>query len=115
MGNPLGPTLANWFLGMIEKKIFNQHLLFYPSFYVCYADNVFAIFNFSTEAQLLNVLNNQHPNLQLTCEEASGSSPPFLNFELTICDGKFIISVYHKPTFTCMLIHFNSIASLSWK
>ena len=20
MGNPLGPTLANWFLGMIEKK-----------------------------------------------------------------------------------------------
>ena len=22
MGNPLGPTLANWFLGMIEKKKF---------------------------------------------------------------------------------------------
>ena len=32
MGNPLGPRLANWFLGMIEKKIFDQHLSFYPSY-----------------------------------------------------------------------------------
>ena len=46
MGNPLGPTLANWFLGMIEKKIFDQHLSFFPSFYVRYVDDVFAIFQF---------------------------------------------------------------------
>ena len=26
MGDPLGPTLAYWFFGMIEKKIFDQHL-----------------------------------------------------------------------------------------
>ena len=70
MGNHLGPTLANWFLGMIEKEIFNQHLSFYPSFYVRYVDDVFAIFNSSTEVQLfLNVLNNQHPNLGFTCVE----------------------------------------------
>ena len=30
LGNPLGSTFANRFFGMIEKKIFNQHLLFYP-------------------------------------------------------------------------------------
>ena len=61
MDNPLGPTLANWFLGLIEKKIFDQHLLFYPSFYVRYVDNVFAIFDSSTEVQLfLDVLNKQH-------------------------------------------------------
>ena len=71
-GNPLGPTLANWFLGMIEKEIFDQHLSFYPSFYVRYVDDVFAIFNFSTKVQLfLNALNSQHPNLRFTCEEAS--------------------------------------------
>ena len=29
MRNPLGPTLANWCFGMIEKEIFDQHLLFY--------------------------------------------------------------------------------------
>ena len=61
MGNPLGPTLANWFLGMIEKKIFDQHLSFYPSFYVRYVDDVFAIFNSAIEIQMfLEVLNNQH-------------------------------------------------------
>ena len=67
MGNPLGPTLANWFLGMIEKKIFDKHLSFFPSFYVRYVDDVFAIFNSATEVQMfLEVLNNQHPNLQFT-------------------------------------------------
>ena len=71
MGNPLGPTLANWFLGMIEKKLFDQHLSFYASFYVRYMDNVFAIFDSSTEVQLfLDVLNKQHPKLRFTCEEA---------------------------------------------
>ena len=39
MGNPLCLTLASWFLGMIEKKIFDQHFFFYPSFYVRYVDN----------------------------------------------------------------------------
>ena len=116
MGNPLGPTLANWFLGKIEKKIFDQHFSFYPSFYVRYVDDVFAIFNSSTEVQLfLNVFNNQHPNLCFTCEEASGFSLPFLEVELTICDGEFNINVYSKPTFTGVLLHFNSITSLSWK
>ena len=63
MGNLLGPTLANWFLRMIEK-IFYQHFSFYPSFYVRYVNDLFAIFNSSTKVQLfLNVLNNQHPNL----------------------------------------------------
>ena len=114
MGNPLGLTLANWFLGMIEKKIFDQHLSFYPSFYLRYVEDVFAIFNSSTEVQLfLNMPNNQHPNLRFTSEEASGTSLPFLDVELTICDGEFNISAYRKPTFTGVLSHFNSIAPLS--
>ena len=116
MDNPLGPMLANWFLGMIEKKIFDQHLSFYPSFYVRYVDDVFAVFNSPTGVQLfLDVLNNQHPNLRFACEEASNPSPPFLDVELAICDGEFNICVYRKPTFTGVLLHFNSMASLSWK
>ena len=94
MGNPLGLTLANWFLVRIEKKIFDQHLSFYPSFYVRYVDDVFAIFDSLTEVQLfLNVLNNQHSNLRFTYEEALGPSLPFLDVKLTICDGEFNISV----------------------
>ena len=106
MGNPLGPTLVNWFLGMVEKKIFDQHISFYPSFYVRYVDDVFAIFNSSSDVQLfLNVLLNLHLNLRFTCEEASGLSLPFLEVKLTICDEEFNIRVYRKPTFTGVLLH----------
>ena len=49
------------------------------------------------------------------CEEASGPSLPFLDVQLTICDREFNICVYRKPTFTGVLLHFNSIAPLSWK
>ena len=67
IGNSLGPTLANWFFEMIAKEIFNQNLSFHPPFYVCYVDDVLAIFNSSADAQLLlNVLHNQHPNLRFT-------------------------------------------------
>ena len=107
MGNPFGSTLANWFLEMSEKEIFSQHLSFYPSFYVRYVNDIFAIFNSLTDAQLfLNVLNNQHPNLRFTCEKASGPSLPFHDVEATMCNGEFHVSVYHKPTFTSVLLHF---------
>ena len=71
MGNSLDPTLVNWILETIEKEIFNHHLSFYPSFYVRWVDDDFAIFNSSADAQFfLNVLNNHHPNLRFTLEEA---------------------------------------------
>ena len=44
MVNSLGATLVNWFLGMIEKEVCDQHLSFCPSFYVRYVDDAFAIF-----------------------------------------------------------------------
>ena len=78
--------------------------------------DVFATFDSSTEVQLvLDALDKRHPNLRLKCEEASVPSLPFLDIELTICDGEFNTCVYCKPTFTGVLLHFNSIAPLSWK
>ena len=74
------------------------------------------VFNSSTDVQLfLNVLDNQHLNLCFTCEKASSSSLPFFDVELTICNREFNVSVYRKPAFTGVLLHFNSIAPLSWK
>ena len=106
----LGPKLANWFLEMIKKEIFYQHLSFYPSFCICFVNNVFTIFNLSADIQLFpNVHNNQHPNLCFTCEEASGFSLRYLNIEVMICNGEFNVSVYCKPTFTSKLLHFDSI------
>ena len=44
MGLPLGPTIANFFLAILENRIFknkNQHS---PKFYLRYVDDVFAVF-----------------------------------------------------------------------
>ena len=49
--NPLSPTLANWYLEMIEKEIFNQHLSFHSSFHVRYVD---VFIRFSIHQQKFN-------------------------------------------------------------
>ena len=79
-----------------------------------YVDDVFVIFN-STDVQLF--LNNQHPNFCFIYEGSSGPSLPFLDVEVTICDREFDVCVCRKPTFTLtfVLLHFNTIAPLSWK
>ena len=75
-----------------------------------------AIFNSLTDIHFfLNMLNNQHPNIHFTCEEASRPSLPFLDVEVTICDTELSGSEYRKQTFTGVLFHFNSIAPLFWK
>ena len=104
-GNPLGPMLADLFLGMIEKKIFKQNLISCPSLYVRNVDNVFAVFNSKADVHSLTVLDNQNFNLRFTCEEAPCSSPSVLDVEVTINDGKLNISVHCIPIFTGVLWH----------
>ena len=43
MGSPLGPDLANIFVGYYETKLFNKILK--PTIYYCYVDDTF--FSFS--------------------------------------------------------------------
>ena len=81
-----------------------------------YADYVLAIFNSPVDIQFfLNVVNNQHPNFRFTWVEASDPSLPVLDVEVTICDREFDVSDYYKPTFTGLLLHFNSAAPSFWK
>ena len=43
IGGPLVPVLANWFLGVIETKLFLNVSDFYTDFYVRYVDDCFAV------------------------------------------------------------------------
>ena len=45
MGSPLGPTLANFFLAILENKLLNNTNGFYPKIYLQYVDDIFAIFD----------------------------------------------------------------------
>ncbi len=88
MGSPLGPTFANWFLGYLEEKIFEEHDEFYPKFYCRYVDDNCAVFSSLDHVQrFLEMLNSQHPNAEFTVEMTNGGKQlPFLDVEVKLAD-----------------------------
>ena len=114
MGSPLGPTLANWFLGDIESSIFKNSKPWYPKLYTRYVDDVFALFDSVDDvAKFLNVLNSQHANLEFTVEYAKDTLP-FLDVEVKL--GNNIETwLFRKSTNTGVLLNYNSVAPRSWK
>ena len=70
MGSPLGPALANLFMGYYEKKWLNSEESSPVLFYKRYVDDIFCLFKCDTDAEhLLNFLNRQHPNIKFTIEK----------------------------------------------
>ena len=71
MGSLLGCTLANFFLGHLQTVIFKQLSSTHPKIYLCYVDDVFAVFDDKKFDSFLNILNTQHKNLQFTEEKSA--------------------------------------------
>ena len=118
MGSPLGPVLANIFVGFHEQRLpikNNSSLLSYCR----YVDDTFSL-NITRESagKFLNELNNLHPALQFTCEHESNLTLPFKdvlvhkhhsgNNENTTT---FTTSVYRKPSFTGQYTRWDSFSS----
>ena len=79
MGSPLGPALANVFVGYYEEKSFSQTQK--PPTYFRYVDDTFAIFDHEAEAdEFLTKLNCLHPSLKFTFEKEKGNVYRFLMF-----------------------------------
>ena len=77
MGSPLGPVLANIFVGHQEQKIpqLSGQLL-----YKRYVDDSLSISTAEEENErFLKVLNSLHPALQYTCENENDGKLPFLD------------------------------------
>ena len=72
MGNPLGPTMANFFMAHLEENIFaeksNGPLL--PKLYLRYIDDVYAIFDSNQNCdEFLPILNAQHQSVKFTVKK----------------------------------------------
>ena len=99
MGSPLGPTLANIFVGFHEKKMFNS--VDAPVIYCRYVDDTFAIFEDKQQGQMfLQRLSQMHPALKFTIEGEINNSLPFLDVLVERTSSNFNTSVYRKRTFT---------------
>lgn len=107
MGSPLGPSLANIFVGYHEALLFKR--VNKPLMYYRYVDDTFTVFSNEADCNdFLTHLNSLHPSLRFTFEKESNHSLPFLDVLVEKKDHQFITSVYRKPTFTGQYVRWNS-------
>ena len=112
MGSPLGPALANIFVGCYEEKLFSQTQK--PPTYFRYYDDTFAIIDHEAEAdESLTKLNCLHPSFKFTFEKEK--CLPFLDVYVERTDIGFETSVYRKPTFTGQYLRWESFSALKRK
>ena len=114
MGSPLGPVLANIFVGYCESLIPSSS---YPPLYCRFMDDSFAYFSSVSQCdEFLLILNDLHPSLKFTCESEKLSKLPFLDVLVEkSSEGGVVTSVYRKPTFTGLYIVWDSFRAMSYK
>ena len=110
MGSPLGPTLANLFMGHHERHWLeefaqlNGNILFYRR----YVDDIFAVFESETDAMnFLEFLNKQHPCIKFTYESNVDNRLPFLDVHISNAN-KVATTLFRKKTYTGLLTNFLS-------
>ena len=110
MGSPLGPILANIFLSHHEENWLNKcPIKFKPSFYRRYVDDIFVLFESSESADSFReYMSSKHQNINFTVEKENVGSLSFLDVKICRKNGKFVTSVYRKPTFSGVFTNYES-------
>ena len=108
MGSSLGPILANIFLSHHEENWLNKcPIKFKPSFYRRYVDDIFVLFESSESADSFReYISSKHQNINFTVEKENFGSLSFLDVKICRKNGKFLTSVYRKPTFNGVFISY---------
>ena len=97
MGSPLGPTFANFYMGHIETKIF-ENTYQKPSIYARYVDDIFIQVDNEEEVKALKDLFQHNSVLNFTYELSVNNKIPFLDVLVKTDSNGFHTTVYHKPT-----------------
>jgi hypothetical protein len=115
MGSPLGPTLADIFVGYLETFVLQQQPSS-PVHYFRYVDDTFAVFASPDHVpSFLDNLNSLHSNLKFTHEVEVNNSLPFLDVLVHKTDTFPLTSIYRKPTWTGLYLHFLSYVPVNYK
>ena len=113
MGSPLGPVLANIFVGFCESEIDAEC---WPLLYCRFVDDTFSIFNTEAEAcSFFRRLNDLHPDLQFTMERETENRLPFMDVSIERVGNDLVRSIYRKLTFTGLYTRWDSFAPTGQK
>ena len=117
MGSPLSPTLANAFLHHYEKECFdNCPSHFKPIVYRSYVDDIFVLFSSKEHLQpFVDYMNKQDRCIKFTSETEKNNTFSFLDINITRQNNQLKTSVYRKPTFSGVFIHYENYIDQSYK
>ena len=109
MGSPLGPALANIFVGFHESRLFDNTAK--PGVYFRYVNDSFIIFGSQLDCNhFQEELNLLHPALKFTAEGEQNNSLNFLDVLVEKEGTGFLTSIYRKPMFPGQYIRWNSFS-----
>jgi PHD/YefM family antitoxin component YafN of YafNO toxin-antitoxin module len=95
MGSPLGPLFANFYLGSIEEKVFQQHKDLKPSLYCRYVDDIFLTVSDHNQLDTLKNIFESNSCLKFTYE-SSENILPFLDVSVRTINNIFSTEVHTK-------------------
>ena len=115
MGSPLGPVLANVFMVYLEETMAPKLQTSMPT-WRRYVDDTFTVVKKGKKEEIIEALNNFHPNIKFTHETEKDGQIPFLDVLLKRKqDGMIETTIYRKPTNNNVYIHWQSYAPKEWK
>lgn len=108
MGTRVAPSLANIFMGKIEKELL-QKWDHQPMIWWRFIDDIFCIWTHGQRelAKFLDHLNKSHHTIKFTME-ASTEKVNYLDTTVHNKGGKLEVSLYTKPTDTHSYLHYTS-------
>lgn len=71
--------------------------------------------NNNNSINILNFLNNLHPNIKFTTEEEKDGSLPFLDVRINATKEGYKTTMYRKKTFTGVYLNWTSLTSKKYK
>ena len=116
-GYATGPTLANFFLGCLEEKLFANSNNLSPNLHLRNIDDIYAVFDSDSACtQFLDILNSQHKDIKFTLEKNTNrENLPILDVQIKLNDAGYDTCVWRKPTNTGLLLNFNALCPNTWK
>ena len=116
MGSSSAPLLANLFMGFHEQHWIEEATNVKPIFHKRYVDDIFAVFESESGANAFySYLNTRHENIKFTFEKEKDSKLPFLDILINNDESDLQTSVFHKKTYTELLLNYFSFVPNYYK
>ena len=115
MGSPLGPVLANLFMGHHETNWLQVFKDCEIILYRRYVGDIISLINSESDAKFYEFLNKQHPNIKFTFEKLQNNRISFLDILIKNNGENFSTTIFCKTTAIGLFTSYLSFTPLSYK